>query len=255
MDRLPPVGLGTSGIEDPDTIAMAIDLGYRHFDTAQIYGNETIVGEGISRTNVDREELIVATKVWTDRLGADDVRPSVEASLNRLGLDHVDLLYVHWPRGDYEPNETLPAFDALVDDGIVERVGLSNFSPTQFDEARDVLDHPIFAHQIERHPLFQSSELVAYAQDHDHTLVSYAPLMAGRADERIELREIADAHGVTPPDISLAWVLSQDSVVAIPKASSRDHLQTNLEAKDIELTDDDIARIEGIEREEELYVD
>lgn len=255
MNRLPSIGLGTAGIDDPETIATALELGYRHLDTAQVYGTETAVREGIARSDVDPADVTIATKVWTDKLGAEDVRPSVEESLENLGVDSVDLLYVHWPRGDYEPTETLPEFDALVEDGLVEHVGLSNFTPDELDEARDVLAQPVYAHQVERHPLFQSSELVAYAQEHDHTFVAYAPSMAGRADELPELREIAENHGVTPTEISLAWVLSDESVVAIPRSSDEDHLRTNLEAANIDLTDDEVARIDAIDREEELYLD
>ena len=253
MDTVPPIGLGTMGIDDPATIATAIELGYRHLDTAQIYGNEDVVGEGIARSDVDREELFVATKVWADRLGVEDVRPSVEESLNELGIEHVDLLYVHRPIETYEPTQTLPAFDALVDDGLIDHVGLSNFSPAELDEAREILDRPVFAHQVELHPLFQSPGLVTYAQVHDHVLVAYSPLIAGRADEIPALREIAEDHDITPTQASLAWVLSKESVVAIPKASSQEHLEANLDVTGVKLSAKEIQRIDNLERQEELF--
>ena len=255
MNTIDPIGLGTGSLDDSSVITTAIDLGYRHFDTAQIYGTEEYVGEGISNAGVDREEVFIGTKVWTDRLAQDAVRPSVEESLERLGVSTIELLYVHWPRGDYEPTETLPEFDSLVDDGLVEHIGVSNFSTDQLDEAQDILDHPIAAHQFERHPLFQSTELVEYAQEHGHIAVAYAPSMAGKADEVPELRSIAKSHDVTATEVSLAWVIAEDSVVAIPRSSREAHLRANLSVSDFELTSDDIAEINAIDRVEELYLE
>jgi 2,5-diketo-D-gluconate reductase B len=220
-----------------------------------VYGTEDAVREGMAKSEVAPEDVFVATKVWIDRLGDGDVRQSVEESLERLGIESIDLLYVHWPRGDYEATTTLPQFDALVDAGLVDHIGLSNFSVDQFEAATDVLEHPVAAHQVERHPLFPSSELVAHAQKEGHTFVAYAPSMKGRADELPELREIAGRHGVSPTEISIAWAVSQDNVVAIPKSSDEAHLRANLEAASIQLTEDEIARIDAIEREEELYLE
>ena len=253
MDTLPPVGLGTMGIDSSDVIATALDVGYRHLDTAQLYENETAVGEGLHRADVAREDVFVATKLWVDRLAPEDVRAGVEESLDRLGLDRIDLLYVHRPRGTYDPETTLPAFDELRDDGLIDHVGVSNFEPDGLDEAREILDAPIFAHQVELHPLFYTPELVAYARDHGHRLVAYSPLAGGRVADVPELVAIADEHGVTPAAVSLAWLASKEAVVTIPKASSREHLESNFGARDLELDEADVERIEGIDREEQLY--
>jgi 2,5-diketo-D-gluconate reductase B len=127
---LPPVGLGTMGIDDPDVVATALEMGYRHLDTAQVYDNEAVVGEGLARADVDREDVVVATKVWADDCGPDDVRPSTEASLDRLGLEYVDLLYVHRPYEPYTPEGTMPAFADLVDEGLVRHVSTTGWWPT-----------------------------------------------------------------------------------------------------------------------------
>ena len=253
---VPKPGLGTSGNTDPDecagSVATALELGYRHVDTAQMYDNEAAVGDGIAEADVDREEVFLATKVLPDDLAHDDVLRTAEESLDRLGVDAVDLLYVHWPTGAYDPEETLPAFDELADEGLIDHVGVSNFTPDLMDEAREVLDAPILAHQVEMHPLLRQDELLADAREHDTRLVAYAPMMQGEADEVPELAEIAEKHGTSAAQVSLAWLLSKDGVVPIPKATGREHLAENLAARDLELDDEDVERIDGIDRERRL---
>jgi len=251
--ELPAIGLGTMGIDDPATIERAIDLGYRHLDTAQVYDNESTVGDAVAASDVARSELTVATKLWIDSLAADDVRPGTVASLNRLGLDGVDLLYVHRPRGDYDPETTLPALDVAVDDGLTDHVGLSNFEPDQLETARQHLDAPIAAHQVEFHPFFQQDELLADAQEHDYPLVAYSPLAGGKVFDDPVLDDIAYKYDTSPAAVAIAWLTSYDNVVTIPKASSEAHLRANLEAADLALDDEDVVRIEGIDETVELY--
>ena len=241
------------GIDDPDVIETAIDLGYRHLDTAQIYENEAVVGEAVAASDVPREELVVATKLWVTDLAAGDVGPSARESLDRLGLEYVDLLYVHRPRGAYDPAGTLPALDALVEEGLVRGVGLSNFSVGDLGTARERLESPVAAHQVEHHPLFWRPELVADAREHGYPLVAYAPLAAGKAFDLPAVREAAESHGVSAAEVCLAWVLAREEVVAIPKASSEPHLRANLQAADLALSDAEVARIDALEREEELF--
>lgn len=251
--NLPPVGLGTMGVADPSTVTTAIDLGYRHLDTAQIYENERTVGEGIAAASTDRSELVVATKLWTDRLAGEDVRQGTEESLDRLGLDAVDLLYVHRPRDGYEPSETLPALDAVRAAGLTDHVGLSNFEPEQLTTARTHLDAPIAAHQVEFHPFFHRQELLDDAQTHGYPLVAYSPLAGGAVFDDPTISDIADRHDTTPAAVSIAWVLDHDNVVTIPKASSEAHLRANREAAQLDLEPAEIERIDAIDREEELY--
>ncbi len=241
------------GIGDPSTIETAIDVGYRHLDTAQIYDNEAVVREGVAASDVAREELTVATKLWVDSLAGDDVRSGAEASLDRLGLDAVDLLYVHRPRGDYDPETTLPALDELRESGLVGEVGLSNFEPDQLEEAREVLDTPIGAHQVEFHPYYGDRELLADAQAHDYPLVAYSPLIGGDAFDDPVLTDVAAKHDTSAAAVSIAWALSHDNVVTIPKASSRAHLRANFEARTLALDPEDVERIDGIEHERELF--
>ena len=148
-DGMPMLGLGTWENTDPETcvesVKTALECGYRHVDTAQVYDNEEAVGRGIVRADVDREDVFLATKVWIDNLGYEDVLETTRASLDRLGVDAVDLLYVHWPAGAYDPEETLRAFEELRDRGSIDRIGVSNFEPRHLETAREYLDGPVFA--------------------------------------------------------------------------------------------------------------
>jgi 2,5-diketo-D-gluconate reductase B len=270
---LPPVGLGTMGIDDPDAVATALALGYRHLDTARIYGNEAVVGEGLAdglaasdangdgvaggedlaRGGVRREDVTVATKLWIDDLAGDDVGPAARESADRLGVGAIDLLYVHRPRGDYDPEATLPALDRLVEEGLVRNVGVSNFELDRLDRAIEVLDAPLAAHQTELHPLFYQPELLEHARDHGYAVVAYSPLAGGRVREADAVVEVAEARDATPEAVAIAWATAKDPVVAIPKASSERHLRANLAAAELELTAEETAAIDAVEREEELF--
>lgn len=253
---LPRLGFGTHQMTDRrecvDAVETALAAGYRHVDTAQLYGNEKFVGEAVATSDVDREEVVVATKVWQDSLARDDVLASTRQSLERLGVDTIDVLYAHWPREDYDPEETLSAFDELREEGLIERVGLSNFTPDLLEEAREHLSAPIFANQVEMHPLLPQEELVAYAQEHDHWLVAYAPIARNKVADVPEIREVAEKHDASPAQVSLAWLLAKDNVAAIPKAASAEHIRDNWAARDLDLDEADVAKIDGIERRERI---
>jgi 2,5-diketo-D-gluconate reductase B len=250
---MPMFGFGTWENDDPEqcaeSVANALDMGYRHIDTAQAYGNEDAVGEGIAAADVPREDIFLATKVWIENLSHDDVIESTEQSLDDLGVDSVDLLYVHWPGGEYDPEETLGAFDELVDRGLTERVGLSNFLPEQLDEATEVLDAPVFAHQVEMSPLWRQEELRAYCNAEDIAVVAYSPLARGEVFDVPEITEIAEKHDASEAQVSLAW-LREKEVTAIPKATSEEHIRGNWESLDLELDDADIETIDSIDRQE-----
>ncbi|MEZ3143105.1 aldo/keto reductase [Halobaculum sp. MBLA0143] len=245
---LPSPGLGTSGNDEfercAETVATALDAGYRHVDTAQMYDNEAAVGAGIERADVPREEVVVATKIHPDNLSYEATRRTARESLDRLGLDRVDLLYVHWPISAYDPAETLPAFQELVDEGVTDHVAVSNFDRELFETAADRLDAPIVANQVECHPLLPQDDLRALARDHGHHLVAYSPLAGGEILDDPLLSEIATEHDTTTAAVCLAWAASKDSVVPIPKGEG-DHVRANYEARSLELSDDALARIDG----------
>jgi 2,5-diketo-D-gluconate reductase B len=250
-NEIPMLGLGTWENTDPDacaeSVATALEMGYRHIDTAQAYGNEADVGDGLAAADVDREEIFLATKVWIDNLAADDVIETTEASLDRLGVDSVDLMYVHWPSRTYDAEETLAALNELHADGKIDRIGVSNFEPDQLQEAIEISDAPIVANQVECHPFLQQEALREVCADEDVELVAYSPLARGDVLENDTLQEIADAHDASPAQVSLAW-LRQQGITAIPKATSETHIRDNWQSLSVTLSDEEIERIESIEQ-------
>jgi 2,5-diketo-D-gluconate reductase B len=270
--QLPELGLGTSnlgikfgddhdGPDDPDecvdAVAAALDIGYRHIDTAQMYQNEHLVGEALQRSAVDREEVFLATKVHPSNLGFDDVIESTKESLSKLRTDYVDLLYVHWPIKAYEPEKTLPAFDRLYDEGYTDYVGVSNFTVETLERAREVLDAPIAVNQIQVHPLLPPTEaeraaVRPYADDHDIDIVAWSPLARGEALSLAPIQEVAEKHGVSPARVILAWLYEYD-LKLIVKASSRDHLRDNFAARSLELDAADVEKIESIRDRTRLF--
>lgn len=251
---MPDFGLGTYKLRGEtcvDAVRTALDAGYRHLDTARMYGNEAAVGRGLAGSDVPREEVFVATKVWQDSLAPDDLLASARASREALGVDVIDLLYVHWPRGAYDPGATLPALDAAREEGIARHVGLSNFTPSLLDEAREVLDSPVHAHQVEMHPLLPQADLRAYAAEAGHRLVAYCPVARNAVSDVPAVVEVAEKHGATPAQVSLAWLLARGAV-PVPKSGTPAHVRENIAARDLALDDEDLARIDAVDRRERL---
>lgn len=259
--KVPTLGLGTYRNTDRDqcrdNVRTALELGYRHIDTAEAYGNEEAVGEGIAAADVPREDVFLATKVlhpkFADGYTYDDIVDSARSCLDRLGVDRVDLLYgVHWPGGDYDPDETFDACADLRDDGVADRIGVCNLTPDLLDEAREASDVPIEALQVEMHPLLQQETLRDYCTTHDISLIAYAPLGYGAVFETPEIREIAEKHDVSEAQVSLAW-LREKGVASIPKASVDEHIRDNWASLDLDLDREDVEAIDGIEREDRQY--
>ncbi|KDS91662.1 aldehyde oxidoreductase [Halorubrum saccharovorum] len=248
---MPALGLGTWENDDPaqcvESVKTALETGYRHIDTAQAYGNEAAVGEGIAAADVDRDDVFLATKVWLDNLAPEDVAASTRESLQKLDTEYADLLYVHWPAGEYDPEETLPAFAELRDDGLIDRIGVSNFEPEHLDAATDALGETPFANQVEMHPLLRQEELREYADANDVELVGYSPLARGKILDDPTIGDIAEKHGVSAAQVSLAW-LRERGVTAIPKATGEDHLRDNWASLGLELDDEDLQRIDDLGR-------
>lgn len=253
---IPRVGLGTYQNDDPDqcaeSVRTALELGYRHVDTAQGYENEEAVGEGIASSDVARDDVFLATKISTENLAFDDAVASTRESAEKLGVDVIDLVYVHWPIRTYDPEGTTKALNQLHEEGVVDSVGLSNFRVDQLDDALDRLDAPMVAHQVECHPLLPQEELRAHAVEHDYWLVAYCPIARNEVADVEVLQDIAEAHDVSPAQVSLAWLLSKENVVVIPKATGEDHIRQNLSAQELDLSDDELARIDAIEERERL---
>lgn len=252
---VPRLGFGTYRLTDPDrcidAVRTALATGYRHVDTAEYYDNEASVGEGIAASDVPREDVYLASKVWRDRLGHDDFLDSARERVDLLGVDALDLLYIHWPMGAYDPDEALPALLEARERGLTREIGLSNFTPAQLDAAIDRLGEPPAAHQVEMHPLLQQEDLRTHADRHGYQLVAYAPIARNAVADVPEVRAVAEKHDATPAQVSLAWVLAK-GVVPIPKAGTPAHIRENYGALDLTLDEEDVARIDSIGREERI---
>jgi 2,5-diketo-D-gluconate reductase B len=250
MRDIPRLGIGTYQNDDPEqcteSVRTALDMGYRHVDTAQGYENETAVGDGIAASSVAREDVYLASKITTSKLAYEDAIHSTHESAEKLGVDTIDLMYVHWPINSYDPVDTIEALNDLHADGLIRDVGLSNFRVDQLEAAMERLDSPLVAHQVECHPMLPQQELRAHAVEHDYWLVAYCPIARNEVTEVEAIREVAEKHDASPAQVSLAWLMAKENVVAIPKATSEAHIRDNWEARTLDLDDEDIAAIDDI---------
>jgi 2,5-diketo-D-gluconate reductase B len=247
------LGLGTWKLEGRDcehAVGEGLKLGYRHIDTAQAYGNHAEVGRALRDAGLPREDVFLTTKIWLENLDRSGFRAAVEQSLAELGVDYVDLLLVHWPNPDTPLAETMDALVEAREAGRTRQVGTSNFTPSLIRRVIEMA--PIACNQIEYHPFLAQAEHLALARQHGFFITAYAPLARGRVTEDEVLRQVAEKHGRTPAQVSLRWLLQQDRVAAIPKASTREHLAENLGALEFELDPVDMKKIFGCARGERL---
>jgi len=247
--EVPKLGFGTwqlTGEDCEEGVRDALELGYRHIDTARMYGNEAEVGRGIAASGVERGSIFLTTKLWYTTLRAPDVRAQLEGSLRDLGVEHVDLLLIHWPNEEIPLAETLGAMTELQEEGRVSHLGVSNFPPRLLRDALELA--PIACNQVEYHPFLGQSELLVLARERDLLLTAYSPLAHGEAHRDPVLREIGEAHGKSAGQVALRWLLDQPHVAAVPKASTHEHRAANLDVFDFELSDDERSRVAGLER-------
>jgi len=243
---VPALGLGTYRLRGEtcvNTVRDALEMGYRHVDTAEFYENQRAVGEGIAAADVDREAVFLTTKIWRSNLRREDALRAARESIDRLDTEYVDLLLIHWPSQSVPVEETLDAMTRLREDGRVRHIGVSNFSVPQLREAIEAADAPILTDQVEYHPFTDQSELLAFCIEQDVMLTAYSPLAKGKVANDGTLAEIGERYDRTASQVALRWLVQQEGVAAIPKASSRDHLRENLAVFDFELTDEEMGRI------------
>ena len=244
--EIPAIGLGTwlsPGDSCQRAVQAALDCGYRHIDTAQLYGNEAFVGEGLRRSGVDRASVFLTTKVRWDLLRPDQVAASVEGSLHRLGT-HIDLLLIHWPSDDIPVADTLGAMQRFQQRGDVTHLGVSNFTAAQVQEAAILAK--LVCNQVEYHPFLAQRRVKAACDALGLALVAYSPLAHGHAVRHPVLAEIGAAHGKSAAQVAVAWLIGQPGVVAIPKSTNPARIQANLDV-DFVLTDAERARIDALD--------
>ncbi len=249
---LPRLGLGTYRMQGDAcraAVESALALGYRHIDTAEMYGNEEAVGAAIAGAGVPRKDLHVTTKVWNENLAPDAMRRAFDTSLKKLRLDRIDLYLVHWPA----PKMNLPAmFETLMklkQEGRTRAIGVANFNVALLKKVIEEIKAPIACNQVEYHVMLDQTALRKYMAAKSLPLVAYCPLAQGRAPSDETLIAIGKKHGATAAQVALKWLLDQDGVAAIPKASRAESQRGNLGALNIGLDDEDRQAIANLPKD------
>ncbi|QHT63580.1 aldo/keto reductase [Paenibacillus lycopersici] len=253
---MPSLGFGVWQLQDgrevSEAVRTALEVGYRSFDTASFYGNETGVGKAIKESGIAREDIFVTTKVWNQDHGYEQTLRAFEASRRKLGLDVIDLYLVHWPvKGKYA--ETWRALEHLYREGYARAIGVSNFQTYHLDHLLETCSIVPMVNQVEFHPLLAQKELRAYCAEHGIQPEAWGPLMSGRLG-RAQVAEMAAKYGKTPAQIVLRWDI-QHGVVTIPKSANRSRMIENAGIFDFALSDEDMAALDAMNRNRRFGAD
>jgi len=252
--KIPIIGLGTWSVRNPARVVeQAIRIGYRHIDTAQMYGNEAEVGEGV-RNSGKRAEVTVTTKVQPTLLTPHDLERSVKESLARLRLDVIDLLLIHWPNPRVPLAETLGAMSKMKREGYVRAIGVSNFTVALLEEAIKLSPEPVFCNQIECHPFLNQDKVIAACKTHGMAVVAYSPIARGGATGNRILERIGMAHRKSAAQVSLRYLVQQ-GIVVIPRTSRIERLEENFALFDFDLSEEEMQDIYGLAHHDGRIVD
>ena len=251
---MPQLGLGTWQLNSSEcihSVKRALELGYTHIDTAEMYMNEEEIGVAIK--NSAREKLFITSKVWQKDLTYERVLKACEISLTKLGTEYLDLYLIHWPDKYMDLRDVLKAFKKLYDEKKIRAFGVSNFTINHLKDALKVtneLNLPISVNQVEFHPYLYQKELLNFCKEHNIILTAYSPLIKGKIVSDETINKIANKHEKTPGQVTLQWMI-QKSIVVIPKASSENHLKENINLN-FSLDEEDIMKIDNIDKKERL---
>jgi 2,5-diketo-D-gluconate reductase B len=252
---MPRLGLGTwpmRGEACAAAVAGALGLGYRHLDTAEMYGNEAAVGDGLRAAGLPREAVFVTTKAWWDRTTGDAIRRACEASLRRLRLDHVDLYLIHWPSPALDLPDALRALARLRAEGLARHVGVANFPAGLLRRALALELAPIACVQVEHHVLLAQARLLELATPRGIALASYSPVAKGQVAQQPAIAAIAARLGATPAQVALAWLLALPGVAAIPKSAAPARQAENLAALALRLAPADLAILAALPKDRRM---
>ena len=248
--NIPALGFGTwtlKGNECIDLVSKALDVGYRHIDTAAMYGNENDVAEGISSSSVSRDEIFLTSKVWPTDIAEGDLQKSIEASLERLNIANLDLALIHWPSKTVPINESIKALNEVKSRGLAKNIGVSNFTNSMIDEAVALSKHPLACNQVENHPYLDQSEMRYTCARHGLALIAYCPLSRGGDlfNEDV-IVAAASNHNKSPAQIVLRWHVQHEGAGAIPKTATPSRLLENMNIFDFELSPDELVAISAL---------
>lgn len=251
-NEIPQIGLGTYRLKSEkcrQAVETALETGYNHIDTAEMYNNESVIGEVIEEFN--RSELFITSKVWPKNLRYDDVLNACASSLEKLGTSYLDLYLIHWPNESIPISETLRAMKKLHEDGKVRSIGVSNFTVPQVKEAIESAEIPISANQVEFHPWLYQKDLLDFCESQDIALIAYAPLARTRVFKENVIQDLAEKYEKTTAQIVLRWEI-QKGVIPIPGSSSKKHIQENFQLFDWKLEAEDVKKVDKIPTENRL---
>ncbi|MCC9166512.1 aldo/keto reductase [Pontibacter harenae] len=252
---IPALGFGTFQLNPSEATHMveaAINAGYLHIDTAQMYQNEEAVGKGIKASGVSRDKVFLTTKVLPSNLGKQSFLPSVEQSLKKLDTDYVDLLLIHWPNADVPLEEYIGELIKAQEKGYTKHIGVSNH-PIKLVEQALATGANLITNQVEYHPLLDQSKLYDYLRSKDITLTAYSPIAQGEIIGNETLKAIGEKYGKNEIQVALNWLIQQENVLAIPRSSKEKNMQANIDIFDFELTPEEVAQINQL-REQNLRV-
>lgn len=248
---IPALGLGTFQLPNDlarDITAAALSEGYRHIDTAQAYRNEDGVGSAIKNSGIARDEIFLTTKVFRESLAKKDFMPSVEESLRNLKTDYVDLLLIHWPNRNVPVTEYMDQLMEAQQKGYTRYIGVSNHTTALLDQVL-ATGADIITNQVEYHPLINQTKLYTYLRAHGISLTAYSPIAQGKVLGNPVLKAIGEKYGKNEVQVSLRWLVQQDSVMAIPRTSKAERLEDNFNIFDFELSAEDVALIDQLKKD------
>ena len=253
---IPKIGFGTYQLQGDTceaSVQAALNGGYEHIDTAEIYDNQSEIGEVLS--DVDRDDVFVTSKVWRSHFTFEEVLTSTDQTLRELETEYLDLLLLHWPKDGADYESLFRALGKLVDAETVRNVGVSNFTVNHLKQVLPIAERvgvDIAVNQVEFHPYLYQEELLEFCEEHDVQLEAYAPIAKGEVVGDEELKRIGDNHGKSPVQVALRWALQHD-VVAIPRSSNTDHVESNIDVFDFELLEEEMTRINNLDKGMRLY--